>query len=75
VDRRAKFVNYFRILAYRKSVEQLPFPWPARLLSFVARKRWKKRAFRVPLDYYIPRFVFELLKILGMRKTTPSIYT
>jgi anaerobic magnesium-protoporphyrin IX monomethyl ester cyclase len=75
VDRRAKFVNYFRILAYRKSVEKLSFAWPAKVLSFLARKRWEKRAFRVPLDYYVPRFVFELLKILGMGKTFPSIYT
>jgi len=75
VDRRAKFVNYFRILGYRKNIEKLSFPWPAKILSFLARKRWEKREFRVPLDYYAPRFVFELLKILGMRKTTPSIYT
>lgn len=75
VDRRAKFVHYFRILAYRKSVEKLIFAWPAKLLSFLARRRWEKRAFRVPLDYYIPRFVFELLKILGVRRIIPSIYT
>jgi anaerobic magnesium-protoporphyrin IX monomethyl ester cyclase len=75
VDRRAKFVHYFRILAFRKSVKKLPFAWPAKLLSFVARQRWDKRAFRVPLDYYVPRFVFELLKILGIRKIPPSVYT
>jgi anaerobic magnesium-protoporphyrin IX monomethyl ester cyclase len=75
VDRRAKFAHYFRILGYRKSMGKLSFAWPVKLLSFLARKRWEKRAFRVPLDYYIPRFVFELLKITGMRKIPPSIYT
>jgi radical SAM superfamily enzyme YgiQ (UPF0313 family) len=75
VDRRARFVNYFRILACRMNVEQLSFPWPAKLLRFLARKRWEKRAFRFPLEYYIPRLFFELLKILGVRKTIPSMYT
>jgi anaerobic magnesium-protoporphyrin IX monomethyl ester cyclase len=75
VDRRAKFVNYYRILGYRKRLEGLPFAGPARLLRRLARARWEKRFFRVPLDYYLPRLFFELLKRLGLRETLPSIYT
>jgi hypothetical protein len=41
----------------------------------LARARWEKRFFRVPLDYYLPRLFFELLKRLGLRETLPSIYT
>jgi anaerobic magnesium-protoporphyrin IX monomethyl ester cyclase len=75
VDHRAKFVNYYRILGYRKRIEKTSFARAAKILRFLSRKRWEKRAFRVPLDYYLPRLVFELLKILGVRKTLPSIYT
>ena len=74
VDRRARHVNYFRILAYRMNVEGVPFRRPAKFLRFLARKRWEKRAFRFPLDYYIPRFLFEILRSLGLRKNVPSIY-
>jgi radical SAM superfamily enzyme YgiQ (UPF0313 family) len=75
VDRRAKFVNYYRILAYRKNLDKLSFAWPAKLMRYAARKRWEKRAFRLPLDYYVPRFVFEILRLLGIRKNLPMIYT
>jgi len=74
VDRRAKFVNHFRILAYRKEIGKSPFHGPVRFLSFLARKRWEKRAFRFPLDYHIPRCFFRLLRMLGMRKIAGSVY-
>lgn len=75
VDRRAKYAHYFRIMGFRKNVGRPPFSWPVRLLRFLARTRWEKRAFRFPLDYYIPRRFFEVLKILGIRKDPPSVYT
>ena len=74
VDRRARHINYFRILACRMNVEGVPFRRPAKFLRFLARKRWEKRMFRFPLDYYAPRFFFEMLRSLGLRKNIPSIY-
>jgi radical SAM superfamily enzyme YgiQ (UPF0313 family) len=74
VDKRAKFVGFYRILAYRKDVGSLRFPLFAKLLRSIARKRWHKRFFRFPVDYYLPNLVFQLLKRLGLAKTAKALY-
>lgn len=73
IDRRAKFVGYYRTIA-KKDVSSIRFPFFINILRTLAKKRWEKRFFRFPLDYYIPRFFLKLLESLGLRRITHSIY-
>jgi radical SAM superfamily enzyme YgiQ (UPF0313 family) len=70
----AKFVTFYRVVAFRKDVGSLRFPLFAKLLRLVARKRWQKRFFRFPVDYYVPKLVFVLLKRLGLTKAAKALY-
>jgi len=74
VDKKVKFIGFYRISVFRKDLDSLKFPLFARLLRFVAKKRWEKRFFRFPIDYYIPRFFLNLIKALGLKKIAQAIY-
>jgi anaerobic magnesium-protoporphyrin IX monomethyl ester cyclase len=74
VDKKVKFIGFYRISVFRKDLDSLKFPFFAKLLRFIAKKRWEKRYFRFPIDYYIPRFFLNLIKALGLRKIAQSIY-
>jgi radical SAM superfamily enzyme YgiQ (UPF0313 family) len=74
VDKRARFVGFYRILAYRKDVGSLRFPLFAKALRGAARWRWQRRFFRFPVDYYLPNLVFQLLKRLGLTKAAQALY-
>jgi anaerobic magnesium-protoporphyrin IX monomethyl ester cyclase len=74
VDKRARFVGFYRILAFRKDVDSLRFPLFAKMLRWVARKRWERRLFRFPVDYYLPNLIYQLLKRLGLTKAAQALY-
>ncbi len=74
VDKRAKFIAYYRILAYRKDIESLRFPFIAKLLRAMARLRWRKRFFRLRWDYHLPNLALKLLKRLGLTKAAQALY-
>jgi anaerobic magnesium-protoporphyrin IX monomethyl ester cyclase len=74
VDRRAKYVGFYRILAKRKDIESLKFPLFSKILRALARKRWDNRFFRFPIDYILPNLIFALLKALGLKKIAQALY-
>jgi radical SAM superfamily enzyme YgiQ (UPF0313 family) len=74
VDKRTRFVGYYRTLALRRDLRGLKLPLFAKMLRFLARKRWEKRAFRVPIDYHLPRFFLQSFRALGLKKLVRAIY-
>ncbi len=73
MDRRIKFIGFYKSLA-RKKFKELPFPFLAKLLMGIAAFRWRRRFFRLPLDYYIPAFFLRLLRRIGLKKIAGAIY-
>ncbi|MDW7760456.1 MAG: radical SAM protein [Acidobacteriota bacterium] len=73
-DRRARYVGYYRILAFRKELSALRLPVFAKGLRFLARWRWRHRFFRFPLDYHVPNFFYRIMKILGLRSVAKALY-
>lgn len=65
VDRRIRFLGYYRRLACRTDFDQLAFPLPTRVLSQLAKWRWRHRYFYLPLDYTLPAFGLDLLTRVG----------
>jgi radical SAM superfamily enzyme YgiQ (UPF0313 family) len=72
VDRRARFVGYYRTIAFRKEIRSFRFPFLVRILKSFARIRWKTRFFSFPLDYYIPHFVLKLVRALKIGRLTDN---
>jgi radical SAM superfamily enzyme YgiQ (UPF0313 family) len=66
VDRRIRFIGYYRRLASRTDFDQLAFSLPAKILGKVASLRWQHRFFRFPLDYTLPAFGLNMLTKLGL---------
>jgi radical SAM superfamily enzyme YgiQ (UPF0313 family) len=66
VDRRIRFIAYYRRLANRTDFAQLTFSLPMKILRQVARLRWRYRVFRFPLDYALPAFSVDALNKLGL---------
>jgi radical SAM superfamily enzyme YgiQ (UPF0313 family) len=69
VPRGLRFVEHYRRLAWggegrRGSASALLGP-----LAAAARWRWRKRCFRFPLDYHLPRMFLNLARFLGRRKS------
>jgi radical SAM superfamily enzyme YgiQ (UPF0313 family) len=65
VDRRSRFIGYYRRLAKRRDLDQLAFALPTKILSQVAGLRWRHRFFRFPLDYTVPAAGLSMLSQLG----------
>ncbi len=74
ITKKMKFAGYYRILALRKEKSRLKFPVFINFLKFIAKKRWEKRYFSFPLDYYIPKFLLSVLKTLKLKNITQMIY-
>ncbi len=74
VDKRTRFVGYYRTLALRRDLRGLKFPLFARMLKFLAKKRWEKRVFHFPIDYHLPRFFLKSFQALGLKKLARAIY-
>jgi hypothetical protein len=66
VDRRIRFIAYYRRLAHRTDLDQLAFSLPTKILRQVARWRWRHRFFRFPLDYALPALGLNMLTKLGL---------
>jgi len=73
-DRRARLVGFYRIMAEHRDTTSLRAPFFARLLQWLARYRWRKRFFGLPLDYYVPRAGLRLMRRIGLTKLTGAIY-
>jgi radical SAM superfamily enzyme YgiQ (UPF0313 family) len=74
IDKRTGFVGYYRTLALRRDLRGLKLPLFAKMLRFLAKKRWKKRAFRFPMDYHLPRFFLKSFRALGLKNLARAIY-
>jgi len=73
VDPRIRFVGYYRRLAQRTDMERLTFSLPTRILSRIARSRWRRRFFQLPLDYTLPAFGLDLLARIGSASTSSKL--
>jgi anaerobic magnesium-protoporphyrin IX monomethyl ester cyclase len=65
-DNRIRFVAHYRRLTFRDDLDQLTFSLPKKILSRVAKWRWRHRFFRFPLDYALPAFGLNMLTKLGL---------
>jgi anaerobic magnesium-protoporphyrin IX monomethyl ester cyclase len=74
LPRKYRFINYYRFLAFRKQTAFLKFPFFATVLQRLARMRWRRRFFRFPADYYLPRFVWHFLRGVGLRRLSTAFY-
>lgn len=74
VDRKTRFAGYYRVLALRKEESNLKIPYFTRILKHIAKKRWDRRYFLCPLDYFIPRFFLKLLRSLKLKKIARMVY-
>ena len=68
-DKRIRYVAYYRRLAQRADFTQLAFAFPTRLMRQLARMRWRRRFFRIPLDYTIPAAGLNMLTAFGLTGT------
>ena len=68
VPRQARFIEHYRRMAWGAERGRLGFPLAAGFLGSLARKRWKRRNFRFPLDYHLPRFLLHAARSLGVKK-------
>jgi radical SAM superfamily enzyme YgiQ (UPF0313 family) len=68
VDKKTRFIEHYRRLAWDTDRKYLGFPIAAGFLAQLARARWRKRFFRLPLDYHLPRFLLHLVRSLGLKK-------
>jgi radical SAM superfamily enzyme YgiQ (UPF0313 family) len=73
-DREVALVEHYRRLAWRKKMDSIQFPFLAKVLKYLAIKRWEKRFFRFTLDYHLPRFFLNILRVLGLRRLSKSLY-
>ena len=74
VDRRARYVGYYRSIAMRRGTGSLRFPLFVKVLQGLARWRWQHRFFSIPIDYLTPRFFLFMLRIFGLKKMLAGIY-
>lgn len=74
LDRDVRLVEHYKRLAWREETSGVKFPLFLKLLSAFARLRWQRRFFRFPIDYYGPRIVLSMLRLLGLKKTVSAIY-
>lgn len=65
--RRLRLVEHYSRLVRGKATASLRAPVFVRSLILLARIRWRRRAFRFPVDYYLPRLALRLLRRLGAR--------
>ena len=73
MDRRIKFIGYYKTIA-RKEFKDLPLPFFANWLKGIAKWRWRRRYFRFPLDYYIPSFFLRFLRRIGLKGVSRALY-
>jgi len=73
-DKRIRHLSYFRSLAFRKDFSRLKLSFLVRPFAGIARWRWKKRLFRFPLDYWLPRGVLRGIRALGLR-ILPGVFS
>lgn len=74
LDRRARFVGHYRSLAMRPVTSSLRFPLFFKILRHLARWRWRRRCFSLPLDYLLPRLALQLLRQLGLKRVLAGMY-
>ncbi len=73
-DRRARLAGFYRIQAAHRDTTSLRAPFFARFLQWLARHRWRRRFFGLPLDYYVPRAALRFLRGLGLRRLAAAVY-
>jgi anaerobic magnesium-protoporphyrin IX monomethyl ester cyclase len=66
VTRQARSVTYYHHLISRTDLKEARFSLPARIIQKIAKWRWRKRFFHLPLDHTIPTAVMGGLRKLGM---------
>lgn len=69
-----RLAGYYRFLAFRKETRFLRFPALARALGRLAHARWRRRFFRFPVDYYVPRLLLRLARRLGFVRLSEAVY-
>jgi anaerobic magnesium-protoporphyrin IX monomethyl ester cyclase len=74
IPRKARSLSYYQQLISRKDLRDLKFPLPILLLQRLARWRWKRRFFSLPLDHSLPVFVRGLLEKVRLFSVTRSLY-
>ncbi|MBM3296558.1 MAG: B12-binding domain-containing radical SAM protein [Candidatus Aminicenantes bacterium] len=67
VPRHARFLEHYRRMAWSGGGGRPAFAAARRVLGSLARARWRKRCFRFPLDYHLPRFLLRAAGRLGVR--------
>jgi anaerobic magnesium-protoporphyrin IX monomethyl ester cyclase len=73
-DRRARYVGYYRSMAMRQGTNSLRFPLLVSSLQRLARCRWRRRWFSLPLDFLLPRFILRTLRRVGLKRILAGIY-
>ena len=74
VPKKAKYAVFYRILALRKNLNALRFPFLARLFQYLARVRWEKRFFGFPIDYYLSHLAIKTIRFLRMNRIVRIIF-
>lgn len=69
-----RLIEHYKRLAWRKDVTGLKHPLLLKILINLSKKRWEKRYFKIPLDYYIPRFLLNFLRTLRFKRAADSMY-
>jgi radical SAM superfamily enzyme YgiQ (UPF0313 family) len=72
VPRRARLIEHYRRMAWDTGPTRPGRGPGARLLSALAKRRWRKRAFRLPLDYYIPRLALSAARRMKRHPPGPG---
>lgn len=74
VDEKIRLVAYYKRLASRRDWDNVSFSFPAKILGRLARLRWKKRFFDLPVDYGAAALGWEMMQKLGLKRIARSLW-
>jgi radical SAM superfamily enzyme YgiQ (UPF0313 family) len=75
VDKRAGSLSYYRHLASRKDLDEVPFSLPVKIIQQFAKLRWQHRFFSFPVDHTVPALWGKGLDRLGLLAIRKALYT
>jgi radical SAM superfamily enzyme YgiQ (UPF0313 family) len=74
VDEKIRLIAYYKRLASRRDWGNVSFSFPAKILGRLAKLRWEKRFFDLPVDYQVAALGWEMMHTLGLKRIARSFW-
>jgi anaerobic magnesium-protoporphyrin IX monomethyl ester cyclase len=73
-DEKIRLVAYYKRLACRRDWGNVSFSFPVRILGRLARLRWERRFFDLPVDYRIATLGWYMIHKMGLKRLARSLW-